>query len=84
MKALKTLALVIFIVALTSGSHVEPEQANIVLLFIDDWAWNGTPIQMDEPEPPKPNHHEGVPQCCADAGERDILGGIKKDSPDNA
>ncbi len=24
------------------------EKPNIVLLFIDDWAWNGTPIPMDE------------------------------------
>jgi arylsulfatase A-like enzyme len=24
------------------------EKPNIVLLFIDDWAWNGTPVAMDE------------------------------------
>ena len=24
------------------------EKPNIVLIFVDDWAWNGTPISMDE------------------------------------
>ncbi len=26
----------------------EKQPPNIVLLFIDDWAWNGTPVPMDE------------------------------------
>ena len=25
-----------------------PEKPNIVLIFVDDWAWNGTPIQMND------------------------------------
>lgn len=27
------------------------EKPNIVMLFIDDWAWNGTPIAMDDAMP---------------------------------
>lgn len=26
----------------------DPKRPNVVLLFIDDWAWNGTPIRMDD------------------------------------
>ncbi|QTN32079.1 sulfatase-like hydrolase/transferase [Akkermansiaceae bacterium] len=28
-----------------------PQKPNIVLLYIDDWAWNGTPVQMDDGMP---------------------------------
>ncbi|QDT62477.1 Choline-sulfatase [Stieleria bergensis] len=31
---------------LLAGNCVAAEKPNIVLLFIDDWAWNGTPIPM--------------------------------------
>ena len=31
---------------LLAGNCVASEKPNIVLLFIDDWAWNGTPIPM--------------------------------------
>jgi hypothetical protein len=27
------------------------ERPNIVMLFIDDWAWNGTPVRMDDAMP---------------------------------
>ena len=27
------------------------EKPNIVLLFIDDWAWNGSPVAMDDSMP---------------------------------
>ena len=26
-------------------------QPNIILIFIDDWAWNGTPVRMDDTMP---------------------------------
>ena len=32
----------------SSASESAEDRPNIVLLFIDDWAWNGTPIQMDD------------------------------------
>ena len=43
--------LFLLILTLTFCSQVEKKQPNIVLLFIDDWAWNGTPILMDESMP---------------------------------
>ncbi len=33
---------------IAAGSLAAQEKPNIVLLYIDDWAWNGTPIAMDE------------------------------------
>ena len=33
---------------LTSFSGVAQGKPNIVLLYIDDWAWNGTPVAMDD------------------------------------
>ena len=34
--------------ALASFSAVALGKPNIVLLYIDDWAWNGTPVPMDD------------------------------------
>lgn len=31
-----------------AGFCAAADQPNIVLLFIDDWAWNGTPVAMDD------------------------------------
>ncbi len=44
-------AALLVILAFASSSQVEKKQPNIVLLFIDDWAWNGTPVLMDEAMP---------------------------------
>jgi len=33
---------------LLAGSCAAAEKPNIVLLFIDDWAWNGTPVPMHD------------------------------------
>lgn len=33
---------------LSAGNASAADKPNIVLLFIDDWAWNGTPVPMDE------------------------------------
>lgn len=31
-----------------AGDSTPQSKPNIVLLFIDDWAWNGTPVSMDD------------------------------------
>ncbi|MGB0767379.1 MAG: sulfatase-like hydrolase/transferase, partial [Phycisphaeraceae bacterium] len=31
-----------------SAASIAAEKPNIVLLYIDDWAWNGTPVAMDD------------------------------------
>ena len=33
---------------LAFGLQAEQRPPNIVFIFIDDWAWNGTPIAFDE------------------------------------
>jgi len=33
---------------LAFGLQAEQRPPNIVFIFIDDWAWNGTPIAMDK------------------------------------
>ena len=50
---LPTLQFIILTVACTGvafGQTTSPEKPkpNIVLLFIDDWAWNGSPVRMDD------------------------------------
>ena len=39
------LLLLAMVTAACAKDHVKP---NIVLLYIDDWAWNGTPVPMDD------------------------------------
>ena len=39
-------ALLLTVGWLLAGTCAGAEKPNIVLLFIDDWAWNGTPIPM--------------------------------------
>ncbi len=36
---------------LLAGTRVAAEKPNIVLLFVDDWAWNGSPVAMDDSLP---------------------------------
>lgn len=39
----------LFICAMSVGSALfAQDRPNIVLLYIDDWAWNGTPVPMDD------------------------------------
>ena len=44
----KKLALCALCGTLASVSAVGQGKPNIVLLYIDDWAWNGTPVAMDD------------------------------------
>lgn len=48
MKMIKTFTLWIAIVILAFGSLAAQEKPNIVLFYIDDWAWNGSPVPMDD------------------------------------
>ena len=43
----------LFILSLLASSSLfaAEEKPNIVMFFIDDWAWNGTPIRMDDSMP---------------------------------
>ncbi len=34
--------------AKNSSTDFRTDKPNIVLLYIDDWAWNGTPVAMDD------------------------------------
>lgn len=36
------------VTASSPKSSAEAEKPNIVLLLIDDWAWNGSPVPMDD------------------------------------
>lgn len=35
----------------SSKADAGPKRPNIAMLFIDDWAWNGTPVAMDDAMP---------------------------------
>jgi arylsulfatase A len=48
MKATKNFILLITIVILAFGSLAAQEKPNIVLFYIDDWAWNGSPVPMND------------------------------------
>ena len=48
MAAVKRLAESILVGTLLSAAAVASDKPNIVLFYIDDWAWNGTPIAMDD------------------------------------
>ncbi|MCH7226203.1 sulfatase-like hydrolase/transferase [Haloferula sp. A504] len=37
--------------AATARCEAPPQRPNIILLYIDDWAWNGTPVAMDDGMP---------------------------------
>lgn len=43
-------ATLIALLVLTASPHVfaAPTKPNIVLIYIDDWAWNGSPVAMDD------------------------------------
>ena len=55
MKALNYISGLILILMSIGGraqnTTEKSSRPNIVLLFIDDWAWNGTTIRMDEGMP---------------------------------
>ena len=46
------LSLAVFVTVLACqcarAERTNTTKPNIVLLFIDDWAWNGTPVAMDD------------------------------------
>lgn len=44
----KRLLLLMILMLLFIAKLFAQEKPNIVLIFIDDWAWNGTPIKMDD------------------------------------
>jgi arylsulfatase A-like enzyme len=54
MKHLKLVLACIVVTAIYAGAPqllCAADKPNIVLLFIDDWAWNGSPIAMDDSMP---------------------------------
>ena len=50
MPALKKLITLLLTSFITQSSS-EEQRPNIVLFFIDDWAWNGSPVPMDDDMP---------------------------------
>jgi arylsulfatase A-like enzyme len=36
---------------LLAGNSLAAQKPNIVVIFVDDWAWNGTPVRMDDGMP---------------------------------
>jgi len=48
MRVSKLFTLWIVIGALSSLSLAAQARPNIVLFYIDDWAWNGSPVAMDD------------------------------------
>ncbi|MCK5464152.1 MAG: hypothetical protein KAI95_14090, partial [Bacteroidales bacterium] len=55
MKPLNSINLILVLLLSIAGQACnmksQSPQPNIVLIFVDDWAWNGTPIPMDEEMP---------------------------------
>jgi arylsulfatase A-like enzyme len=47
-KSIIKLTLFIAAVALISWSKKEEKKPNIVMIYVDDWAWYGSPVAMDE------------------------------------
>ena len=47
MKLFRGFILILYLAGLAVGSYGAASRPNIVLLYIDDWAWNGTPVAMD-------------------------------------
>ncbi|MEW4486500.1 sulfatase [Thalassoglobus sp. JC818] len=43
--------LLLMVTWMLSGTIEAAEKPNIVLLFIDDWAWNGSPVEMNDSMP---------------------------------
>ena len=48
MKRLVICLLCVVFSLLATDTVTAAEKPNIVLLFIDDWAWNGTPVSMND------------------------------------
>lgn len=55
MKAHCSITLIVFVFLSVRGLAKNPgdksSKPNIVLLFVDDWAWTGTPVRMDDNMP---------------------------------
>ncbi|MEM7143520.1 MAG: sulfatase-like hydrolase/transferase [Verrucomicrobiota bacterium] len=45
---MKNYFLLILSAVFAAGSLVAQDRPNIVLVYIDDWSWNGTPVAMDD------------------------------------
>ncbi len=48
MKDLRYLIACLLVVGAVANALTAREKPNIVLLYIDDWAWNGSPVAMDD------------------------------------
>ena len=48
MKMYKQFTLWIICMAFTAGSLAADRKPNIILFYVDDWAWNGSPVAMDD------------------------------------
>lgn len=47
----KVTFIILVSILLVGRSFADETKPNIVLLYIDDWAWNGTPVAMDDSMP---------------------------------
>lgn len=47
-KTIKTIAAAILTCALLSTGFADQPKPNIVLFYLDDWAWNGSPVAMED------------------------------------
>ena len=81
---MKTLALAVpLLLGIQLASAAD--KPNIVLFFIDDWAWNGTPIRMDDDMPNSQMPGANMPNLVRLAGEgmkfRNAYSGAPQCSP---
>jgi len=60
--SLKLLLLSFFILSLSAKAAEKP---NILLFYIDDWAWNGSPVAMDDQMPNSRMPVIQMPNCPA-------------------
>jgi len=67
------------------GGALAEEKPNIVLLFIDDWAWNGTPIRMDYEMPNSAMEMHNLVRMAAEGMRfRNAYSGAPQCSPSRA
>jgi hypothetical protein len=58
------------LILLTAGQCLGADSPNIVMTFVDDWAWCGRPVRMEDRMPkPNPDYRPAVYQ---EAKEYDI------------
>lgn len=48
MKLFRGLILIVYLAGLAASSFGAAKRPNIVMFYIDDWAWNGTPVAMND------------------------------------